>query len=175
MQGGCAIPAQYPCRCRWCCGDVAAPGREEGRNRHAHSAAAQPPCLAVPAGPPAWGRGRVEKGVSHRGQAVLRGENSPSGKEKPSEQGPAPLIPRSLGKRSGRRLGASFLPQAPPFRSQPENLSLLFSPTLKDSLFSSLFLSPGFQTSLRVGQPAGEGVPAGPEGGCGDQSSYHQQ
>lgn len=79
------------------------------------------------------------------------------------------------GKRSGRRLGASFLPQAPPFQSQPENLSLLFSPTLNDSLFSSLFLSLGFQTSLRVGQPAGEGVPAGPEGGCGDQSSYRQQ
>lgn len=111
MQGGCAIPAQYPCRCRWCCGDVAAPGRGEGRNRHAHSAAALPPCLAVPAGPPAWGRGRVEKGVSHRGQAVLRGENSPSGKEKPSEQGPAPLIPRSLREKVWEEAG-SFLPSS---------------------------------------------------------------
>lgn len=149
-------------------------GRE--RNRHAHSAAAQPPSLSVPAGPLAWGRGRVEKGVSHRGQAVLQGENSPSGKEKPSELGPAPLSFLGVsGKRSGRRLGASFLPQAPPFRSQPENLSLLFSPTLNDSLFSSRFLSLGFQTSLRVEQPAGEGVPAGREGGCGDQSSLHQQ
>lgn len=175
MQGGCAIPAQYPCRCRWCCGDVAAPGRGEGRNRHAHSAAAQPPCLAVPAGRQPGEGGGWRRESATEGRQCCEARTPPAAKRSLVSRARLLSFLGVSGKRSGRRLGASFLPQAPPFRSQPENLSLLFSPTLKDSLFSSLFLSPGFQTSLRVGQPAGEGVPAGPEGGCGDQSSYHQQ
>lgn len=84
---------------------------------------------------------------------------------------PAPLSFLGVsGKRSGRRLGASFL-TAPPFRSQPENLSLLFSPTLNDSLFSSTSFH--WDSRLASGWSSQRGgVLREPEGGCG-LSSHH--
>lgn len=116
MQGGCAIPARLLAAAAaagaGAAGDVAAKGRGKGKEQacpqYSHSAS-----LPIsPSGPVSLGKGRVERGVSRRGQAVPEEGASPYSKGKTGRAGPrSSAVLRSVREIAWAESG-SFLPLA---------------------------------------------------------------